>query len=577
VTLNTSNYPRPDFVRTDWNSLDGEWDFSLDTDILDKKINVPFAYQCVLSGIGITEDHQCVWYRRTFSVDWEILAQKRLLLKFGAVDYEARVFINGAFAGSHLGGNTSFELDITAFVHPGENEVKLQALDGLETDKPRGKQSWTGEPFGCWYTPTTGIWQSVWLEYVGDTYLKRVKITPKLDENLAICEVFLSDNSSCAISVEAFSDSVRTPQQLYLGKQQFTCNNGYGKCVIAFPDMDHSRDRYIWFPDAPNLIYVNVEVASENGSTDKVTTYFGMRSIQVINGQFYLNGQLLYQRLVLDQGYWPDSLLTPPNTQAIIDDIRLTKEMGFNGARKHQKVEDPRYYYWADKMGLLVWGELPSCYMFNDNTVKKATREMTEFVERDYNHPCIVTWVPMNESWGVRNVLTDTQQQAFCDALLFLVKALDPTRPVSGNDGWEQTDRTDIMTLHDYALMPSSLHRYEDIHSILNGCAESRSTLAKGHHYQGQPIVMSEYGGVAYDNHGEGWGYYNAAHTEQEFLERITPITEYLIKSGKFAGFCYTQLTDVMQEKNGLLDAQRRPKVATEKLRAVFAKRYFED
>ncbi len=575
MIFNTEAYPRPDFVRGDWECLNGQWDFSFDTDVLSEKICVPFAYQSAASGIGDTADHEVVWYRRHFTVEPERLEGRRLLLKFGAVDYEARIFVNGAWAHTHRGGHSSFEADITDFVKAGDNELKVQVIDGRETDKPRGKQTWTGEPFGCWYTPTTGIWQSVWLEYAGETYIKRVKITPKLDENLALCEVFLSDNAECEIDLEAICDSTRSGRQLPLGQQRFLAKNGYGKCAIAFPDLDHCRDEFIWFPDSPNLIYVNVMARGPKGAPDNVITYFGMRSAQFRGNQFLLNGQVMLQRLVLDQGYWPDTLLTPPSDEAIRTDIRLVKEMGFNGVRKHQKIEDPRFYYWADRLGLLVWGELPSCYMYTDNTVKNSVAEMTEFVERDYNHPCIVAWAPVNESWGVRLVRKDTQQQAFCDAMTFLLKALDPTRPVSGNDGWEQTEHTDIMTLHDYTLMPSTLHRYENVLDVVNSAAELRPALADGHRYKGQPIIMSEYGGVAFDNNG-GWGYYNAARNEEEFLDRIRPITEFLIKSGSFAGFCYTQLTDVMQEKNGLLDENRRPKVPTEQLRAIFGKNHFE-
>ncbi len=575
MLFDTKDYPRPDFVRQDWQSLNGQWDFSFETDNLRDKIQVPFVYQSKASGIGITQDHECVWYRRSFSVDKQKLSGRKLLLKFGAVDYEARVFVNGVRAAIHVGGHTSFSVDITDFVHHGENELKVQVLDGNETDKPRGKQTWTGEPFGCWYTPTTGIWQDVWLEYAGEVCIDRIKITPKLNEGLAVCEVFVSSNEVCTLHIEAVANSARSGRLLELGRQTLSCKNGYGKCVIAFPDMDHCRDEFIWFPDIPNLIYVEACLQGGHGEEDRVTTYFGMRSAEFRGNKFYLNGQATYQRLVLDQGYWPDTLLTPPSTEAIIEDIRLTKEMGFNGARKHQKIEDPRYYYWADRMGLLVWAELPSCYMFTDNTIRRSMEELREFVERDYNHPCIITWVPMNESWGARLIRTDKQQQAFSDAMIFMLKAMDPTRPVSGNDGWEQTNNTDIMALHDYTLMPSTIHRYENVENIINSAAELRPALAEGHSYQGQPVLMTEYGGVAFDR-GDGWGYYNAARSEEEFLERIRPITEFLIKSENFAGFCYTQLTDVMQEKNGLLDENRQPKVEAQKLRGIFGKRHFE-
>lgn len=574
--FDVSNHPRPDFIRDHWESLNGEWDFSFDTDIFDYKIQVPYVYQSKMSGIGITKDHEVIWYRKNFHISSDKINGKRLLLKFGAVDYEAEVYINGSLAGNHRGGNTSFTLDITPFIQIGDNELKVMVRDGLETDKPRGKQSWTGEPFGCWYTATSGIWQNVWLEYTGETYIKRIKITPKLNDNLAVCEVFISDNQACSVSIDVTADSVMMKQQYDLGSISFPCKNGYGKCVIAFPDMDFTRDRLIWSLENPNLIFVEARLECDHQLNDKVITYFGMRSTEFRNKVFYLNGHMCMQRLVLDQGYWSDSLLTPPSEEAIIEDIRLTKEMGFNGVRKHQKIEDPRYYYWADRMGLLVWGELPSSYMFTDTAVKNSVNEMIEFVERDYNHPSIITWVPVNESWGVRNIRTDLQQQAFSNMMIYLIKSLDPIRSVSGNDGWEQTTNTDIMTMHDYALMPNTIHRYDNINTIIEGAAEGRPTLADLQEYRNQPVMMTEYGGVAFADGADGWGYYNNVKSEEEFIGRIEPITDFLIKSDKFAGFCYTQLTDVMQEKNGLLYADRTPKVSLERLKQIFGRRYFE-
>lgn len=577
LKLDVSNYPRPDFVREDWQSLNGIWEFSFDTDVFDQKIKVPFVYQCTASGIGVTKDHEIVWYRRTFEVDKDKLEGKRLLIKFGAVDYEAEVFINGQFVGNHKGGHTSFSFDITNHVNAGENEIRVKVRDGLEVDKPRGKQSWIGEPFSCWYTPTTGIWQEVWLEYTGEVYIERIKITPDLKENKALYEFFISDNRECKLHVSTVADSIVLNKQYNLGENIFTCSNGYGKCMLAFPDLDHMREQLIWSVEKPNLIYVQVTLTDEKENVDTVQTYFGMRSAELTNHRFYLNGNACMQRLILDQGYWKDTLLTPPDKEAIIEDIRLTKAMGFNGVRKHQKIEDPRYYYFADKMGLLVWGELPSSYMYNDNTVKNSANEMMEFLERDFNHPCIVTWVPLNESWGVRNIRTNEQQQAFSDMLIFLLKAFDPTRAVSGNDGWEQTSNTDIMTLHDYELMPFTTNRYDDMENMIQGAKEPRPSLAKNQKYQGQPIMMTEYGGVAFEAESNGWGYHGKVRTEKDFLDRIAPITEYMIKSGKFAGFCYTQLTDVMQEKNGLLDENRNPKIPVEKLKEIFAKEYYQE
>ena len=309
----------------------------------------------------------------------------------------------------------------------------------------------------------------------------------------------------------------------------------------------------------------------EQRISDEVATYFGMRSIGYSNGQILLNGSVFYQRLILDQGYWPESLLTPPSDEAIRKDILLTKEMGFNGARKHQKIEDPRYYYWADRLGLIVWGELPSAYEFNDRAVEASARELLRFVERDYNHPSIVTWVPVNESWGVRQILDNAQQQDYCRMLTYLIRALDPVRLVSSNDGWEQVSETDLCAVHDYALFPSTIGKYDDMEALCDGYAESRCLFAAGSEYQGQPVLLTEYGGIAFEKEEEkGWGYYGKVKNEEEFLERLKPVTEFLIRSGKFSGFCYTQLTDVMQEVNGLLFEDRTPKISPEKLRAVF-------
>lgn len=566
-------FPRPDFVRNEWNSLNGTWQFSFDEPVFDRTIVVPFCYQSSMSTIEETEDHDVVWYRREFKVEGEKLTGRCLLMKFGAVDSEASVWINDVYAGGHVGGNTSFEIDITEFVKEGTNEVTVRALDCTNSDKPRGKQTWIGEKFGCWYTPTTGIWQSVWLEYVGKRYLKSIKVTPQLKDMTALCEVFISGDEDVEAEITAFLHNEKT----IICKQSILCRHGYGKISLAFPDYDIRRNEIIWSPEEPNLITLNVNVISKSGCADEVETYFGMRSIECENGYISLNGSPYYQRLVLDQGYWPESILTPPSDDAIQKDIRLIKEMGFNGARKHQKIEDPRYYYWADKMGLLVWGELPSAFEFNDNAITSSSRELIEFVKRDYNHPCIVTWVPVNESWGVRCIKKNLQQQNYCRMLTYLLKAMDPIRLVSSNDGWEQISETDICALHDYALFPDTQNKYDDMEKILSTFCESRYLFADGNCYQGQPVILTEYGGIAFkDEGGEGaWGYYGRVKDEEEFCKRLKPITEFIIQSGHFNGFCYTQLTDVMQEVNGLLTEDRKPKVSIKCLYDIFAKRIY--
>ena len=570
--------PRPDFVRNEWETLNGTWEFSFEEPVFDRQIQVPFCYQSSMSGIGETKDCKTVWYRRTVELKEEKLAGKRLLLKFGAVDSEAKVWVNGQYVGEHVGGYSSFEMDITPFVTSGENEIKVQATDDTNSDKPRGKQSWTGEKFGCWYTPCTGIWQSVWLEYVGRIHLKRVKYTPDVSSLSVLCEVFVSDTEDTMVEL-----TVRTQKDsIFLGSQRLLCRHGYGKAVVTLPDYDIRRNELLWTPEEPNLIDVRVKVFSGDASgaevcEDEVETYFGMRSIEYVNGRILLNGSAFYQRLILDQGYWPESILTPPSDEAIQKDILLTKKMGFNGARKHQKIEDPRYYYWADRLGLVVWGELPSAYQFNDNAVEASARELVRFVERDYNHPCIVTWVPVNESWGVREVLDNAQQQDYCRMLTYLVRSLDPVRLVSSNDGWEQVSETDICAIHDYALFPETVQKYDDMEEICSGYSESRQLFAADNEYQGQPVILTEYGGIAFEKEEEeGWGYYRKVRNEEEFIQRLQPITEFLIRSGKFSGFCYTQLTDVMQEVNGLLHEERTPKVSVEKLKEIFGAQMFD-
>lgn len=577
-TIPRPEFPRPDFVRNEWETLNGTWEFSFEEPVFDRQIQVPFCYQSSMSGIGETKDCKTVWYRRTVELKEEKLAGKRLLLKFGAVDSEAKVWVNGQYVGEHVGGYSAFEMDITPFVTSGENEIKVQVMDDTNSDKPRGKQSWTGEKFGCWYTPCTGIWQSVWLEYVGKVHLKRVKYTPDVSSLSVLCEVFVSDTEDTMVELTARTQK----DSIFLGSQRLLCRHGYGKAVVTLPDYDIRRNELLWTPEEPNLIDVRVKVFSGDASgaevcEDEVETYFGMRSIEYVNGRILLNGSVFYQRLILDQGYWSESILTPPSDEAIKKDILLTKKMGFNGARKHQKIEDPRYYYWADRLGLVVWGELPSTYQFNDNAVEASARELVRFVERDYNHPCIVTWVPVNESWGVREVLDNAQQQDYCRMLTYLIRSLDPVRLVSSNDGWEQVSETDICAIHDYALFPETIQKYDDMEEICSGYSESRQLFAADNEYQGQPVILTEYGGIAFEKEEEeGWGYYRKVRNEEEFIQRLQPITEFLIRSGKFSGFCYTQLTDVMQEVNGLLHEDRTPKVSVEKLKEIFGAQMFD-
>ena len=575
-------FPRPDFKRERWKSLNGEWEFAFDWEQSRKTedglygeyeevIQVPFCYQSKLSGIGRQEDCAVVWYRKKFWLEKE---SGTILLKFGAVDYRTQVWVNGLFVGRHEGGYSPFSIDITEAVNDGENVIAVRVEDGRETDKPRGKQTWTGEKFGCWYTPVTGIWQPVWLEFVPKIHLERVKITPDLPSLTAVCEIFLSSCQTAECTV--FSHIKMGEEECDFGTQRVLCRNGYGKTVIAFRDFDLKRDLIYWSPEHPNLIDVEVTVCSEEGE-DRVSTYFGMRSICADRGKILLNQEEYFQRLVLDQGYWEESLLTPPSEEAIRRDLVLAKEMGFNGVRKHQKIEDPLFYYWADKLGMIVWGELPSAYEYNDRMVRRTAEEMTRFIERDFNHPSIVVWVPVNESWGVRDIWESGTQQDYVKAMIYLIKAMDKTRLVSGNDGWEQVEETDICAVHDYIYTQKTLGKYGDMQKTLRGSVESRMIFAKGNEYQGQPVMLTEYGGIAFDTQEQdSWGYLGKVKSAEEFLDRLAPVTEEMIKGRNFAGFCYTQLTDVMQEVNGLLTMDRMPKIPASCLRKVFGMKFYE-
>ncbi|MCL2865554.1 MAG: glycoside hydrolase family 2 [Lachnospiraceae bacterium] len=574
-------YPRPDFERKNWMNLNGEWDFYMGGEKesifpeFDQKIMVPFCYESKLSGIGQWADCEAVWYQKVVELT-EAQLKGAVLLHFGAVDYEACVWVNDTYIGNHLGGHISFSFDISHGLQVGKNTITVKAIDSLATDKPRGKQSWQGRTFGCWYTPTTGIWQTVWLEFTGKDYIKHIKLTPDIDALSAECEVIVSTNEKRKVVMTASYALDKVPMASFTQTVTGYAEQGYARGTFSFKDLDFlCADYLFWTPEQPHLVDVKVELLEED-VLDTVDTYFGMRKISVQNGRILLNNNPYYQRLILDQGYWEASLLTPPSDQAIIDDIKLTKEMGFNGARKHQKIEDPRYYYWADKLGLLVWGELPSPYRYNSTAVINATKEMSEFIMRDYNHPCIITWATLNESWGVRGIVANKQRQDFAQALYYVAKSLDQTRLVSSNDGWEQPDACDICAIHDYALFQDNTDKYDDMQKILEHGLTGKMMYAAGSKYAGQPILMTEYGGIAFsDTADEDWGYFGKVKTEEEFLKRLEPVTDIFVKSRAYSGFCYTQLTDVMQEVNGLLTADRKPKVAVEKLSAIFGKQFY--
>ncbi|MBQ3486494.1 MAG: beta galactosidase jelly roll domain-containing protein [Clostridia bacterium] len=574
-----NEHPRPDRVRENWCTLNGQWQFAFDPSNAGRRekwyrtlpathqIEVPFCYQSKLSGIDCQEHCDVVWYERSFTVPAGMTARR--LLHFGAADYRADVWLDGQYLGSHEGGYTPFTFDVTDLTEAsGEYILTVRCEDRLDFDQPRGKQSYRPEAWGCWYTPVTGIWQSVWLEGVGEYYPTDFRLTPCIERGSLKVEITLNElPSNGAIRLTASMDGrLAARQEVAVTSDRFLQTE-------LFLRHDETLEGFrLWRPDDPALYDLRIETLVDGAIADQVDTYFGMRKIEIIRGCVTLNNSPLYQRLVLDQGYWPDGLLTAPSDDALRRDIELTLAMGYNGARKHQKFEDPRYLYWADKLGLLVWGELPSAYWLRDSQKRSMMRDLSEAIRRDYNHPCLITWVPINESWGVPFIQTQREAQKLADALYHMIHALDGTRPVSVNDGWEQTC-TDLVTIHDYTGWPESLtDGYQDRERLLNGnSGHWKLTTAVGYDNLGKPMLLTEYGGIAMaKDAGDGnWGYNGAEQDEAAFFKRFEAITQAFKHLPGFSGYCYTQLTDVFQEVNGLLDMDRNPKVDIEQIRRI--------
>ena len=545
MILPRSEYPRPNFRREQWLCLNGPWDFSIGESSFDKKITVPYACEAPLSGIGDKGFHKLVWYRRNFTLPQEMQG-KRILLHFGAVDYICDVWVNGNHVYSHTGGQVGFEADITESILDGENTIQVKVFDDyLDPAMPRGKQYWELESKGMYYSRTTGIWQTVWLEAVEPLYLKRCYITPRFDDRAVQFEYEVSQEAN-ALAFEIFfrGEKVVEHTAAYARRNPST--------TVSLQQV--WDDTMAWSPENPSLFDVRIAVLGDEGTTDVVDSYFGMRKVSIENGKFMLNNREYYQKLVLDQGYWEESLMTAPTDEAFIRDIQLTKAMGFNGVRKHQKVEDPRYLYHADRLGLLVWGEIGSAYVFSKEYVSRIQAEWREAVLRDYNHPCIVVWTPMNESWGVKNIKTDKAQQAHCNAMMALTKALDQTRVVIDNDGWEHTCG-ELITIHDYTQAGQQLKKmFGTLEAILAIKMKpgDKALFADGYEYQGQPIFLSEFGGV-----------------KNGLAEKIAEVTRAVQESPLICGYCYTQLTDIENEQNGLLTYGREPKIPLETIRAI--------
>ncbi|MFA6112091.1 MAG: sugar-binding domain-containing protein [Candidatus Latescibacterota bacterium] len=579
MSLPRPEHPRPQFQRSRWTSLNGPWrcafDFGLSGDQRDwhlglpaasPSILVPFCPESRLSSLGHTDHLPAIWYQRDFAVP-EAWAGQRVLLHFGAVDYDCRAWVNGRPVGRHCGGSASFRFDVTAALQSGENRLVVCALDETRSGlQPRGKQSPRYASHGCLYTRTTGIWQNVWLEAVPASRIDRVRIVPDLDGGRFIVTPVFSG----AVRGQRFRATLLDGDRPLTTVQGEAVSGGALSLTAASPRA--------WSPVDPYLYGVRLELLEGEQVVDEVESYAGLRQFRIEGNRFYLNHQPVFLRFVLDQGFYPEGIWTAPSDAELRADVERSLAVGFNGARLHQKVFEERFHYWADRLGYLTWGEY--CDWGMDfalpQAVRNQQREWREVVGRDANHPSILAWTPFNETAGHAQADPERHRrviQETCD----LTRDLDPPRPINDASGYVHVD-TDLFTVHDYDQNPQTFaQRYAAVDpgkpEQAFVCVPERSVP-----YAGQPYVVDEYGGTWWVEPGDrsgadqegGWGYGNRPASIEEVYQRIEGLTAVLTGHPQIAGYTYTQLTDVEQERNGIYTYDRRPKFDAARLRRAF-------
>ena len=581
------DYPRPQFVRGNWENLNGTWDFAFDDKNVGEAekwfnefkgthtIQVPYTYETKMSGICDETRHDNIWYHKTIPVDGQLLEKNNYILHFEGSDFVTKLWVNGQYAGYHKGGYARFSFDITNLLHDGENKLTVKVEDSFDMQQPRGKQRWMDHNFLCFYVQTTGIWKTVWSEYVPKKSIASVKMTPNLSD--ACLELEYNVNApEESFNGNLLLETVVTFKDQLISKTVTALTSAHQRASV---DMKTRFDRayknavHTWSPRIPNLYDISFRLLEGGDILDEVGSYAAMREIRIDKGNVLLNNRLLYQRLILDQGYWKDSHLTPPSEDALIEDIDKIMALGYNGLRKHQKTEDERFLYWCDVKGMLVWCEAPSAYQFSDYAATEFMTEWAEIVKQNYNHPCIITWTPVNESWGVTEIQTNKMQQHFTQAVYYLTKTLDKMRPVIVNDGWVHTI-SDIITLHDYEASGERFRaRYTDRKDAI-GSRElyfnnDMAAFADGYEYKGQPIMISEFGGIAFSGDDSGWGYGGKESSIDAFIKRFDSIVTAIKELPYSCGYCYTQMTDVQQEINGLMDIDRNFKIDPKIIREI--------
>ncbi len=580
-------HPRPQLVRERFKVLDGAWGFAVDEHLVGlperwyatqspftRTIEVPFPPESVASGIG--EDVTApVWYRREVELK---AVTGRLFLHFEAVDYRTTVWVNGERAGEHEGGMSRFSLDVTDVVREGSNVLVVRAEDDVDDlEQPRGKQDWAESPHVIWYGRTTGIWRSVWLEEVSTVHLTELTLVARDDLASFELEARIAGPVGPDVVLELeLSLQGRLLAEVAVGGRATARR---ATVVLDHESLDTEPEELWWSPERPTLLDVRARLRRDGVVLDEVTSYAGLRTVGTEDDRILLNGRPYFLRFVLEQGYWPDSHLAAPSAEALRREAELIKELGFNGLRMHQTSADPRFLAWCDRLGLLVWADAAAAYTFSARALRRTLTELAELVARDRGHPCVMAWVPFNESWGVPRLRTSRAERDAVVAGWAMVRALDPSRIVLGNDGWQHVVG-DVVGIHDYGQDPAHLkERYGSASALRdhleNGYTGGRRLVLRDDARGGQclPVVLSEFGGISVHEDTEAWAAYGEVLDPDRLPRALGALVDVVGETSGLAGFCYTQLTDTLQEKNGLLTQDRKPKQDPEAIRRAVSAR----
>lgn len=567
-TIPRSEHPKPQFQRDSWMNLNGLWAFEIDNGRsgkarglhqadaqLSDTILVPFCPQSQLSGVNHKDFLYGVWYRRTVDLTKEQLSG-RVVLHFGAVDYHCEAFVNGVSVGTHTGGYVSFCFDVTEAVHEGENVITVYAEDD-ERDPliPRGKQSELFYSHGCDYTRTTGIWQTVWMEFLPETHIEKIKIFPNVETGSFDVEALLKGAGTLAVEASY--------EGRPMGAASVKADGGLVRLHLPL------QETHLWELGCGRLYDLKLTYGA-----DTVQSYAGLRSVRLDGYRFLLNGKSVFQRTVLDQGFYPDGIYTAPSDQALENDIHLSMACGFNGARLHEKIFEERFLYHCDRLGYMVWGEFPNWGLdvTRPDAVYSVLPEWLEEVERDFNHPALIGWCPFNETWDRDH---RKQDDNVLRAVYLATKSADPTRPCIDTSGNYHVV-TDIYDVHDYEQNVEIFKNHYD--ELSNGGelwdqVNHRGTGVRQQYDGKLPVFISEYGGIGWTKEEKAWGYGNMPKSEEEFIQRFCGLTSAILDNPRIMGLCYTQLTNVEQEQNGLYTYDRQPKFDVNIFREVLTKK----